>query len=116
MAGFTPKRNDIIWLDFEPTKGREIGKYRPALVLSSDEYNKRTGLVIICPISTSVRGGPTEVPVKNLDRPSVVAASLIQTLAWADRKAKLITTAEGGVMDDVLMRLIPLIGAEKLFE
>lgn len=111
MAVYVPKRNDIIWLDFEPTKGREIGKYRPALVLSSEEYNKRTGLVIICPISTSVRGGPTEVPVNNLDKPSVVAASLIQTLSWADRQAKLISTAEVGVMDDVLMRLIPLIGA-----
>jgi mRNA interferase MazF len=31
---YTPERNDIIWLDFEPTKGKEIGKYRPAIVLS----------------------------------------------------------------------------------
>jgi mRNA-degrading endonuclease toxin of MazEF toxin-antitoxin module len=38
----------IVWLDFEPTKGREIGKYRPALVLSSREYNRKTGLLICC--------------------------------------------------------------------
>ena len=31
---YVPDRNEIIWLDFEPTKGKEIGKYRPALVLS----------------------------------------------------------------------------------
>ncbi|PSU45795.1 MazF family transcriptional regulator [Photobacterium frigidiphilum] len=116
MAKFIPSRNDIIWLDFEPVKGKEIGKYRPALVLSSYEYNKKTGLLICCPVSTSIRGGATEVPVNNLEKPSVVAASLIQTLSWQDRKATLITTAEQGVMDNVLMRLIPLIGADTLFE
>lgn len=113
---YTPDRNDIIWLDFEPSKGKEIGKYRPALVLSSSEYNTKTGLLICCPISTSVRGGSTEVKVDNLDTPSVVAASLIQTLSWKDRQAKFIVKAENGVMDDVLMRLIPLIGADKLIE
>ncbi len=116
MAQYIPKRNDIIWLDFEPVKGKEIGKYRPALVLSSKEYNQQTGLLICCPISTSIRGQATEVPVTNLDKPSVVASSLIQTLSWKDRNAKKIITAENGVMEDVLLRLIPLIGAESLFE
>ncbi|ELY1989149.1 type II toxin-antitoxin system PemK/MazF family toxin [Vibrio harveyi] len=116
MAGYVPNRNDIIWLDFEPVKGKEIGKYRPALVLSSKEYNQKTGLLICCPISTSIRGHSTEVPVHNLDKPSVVASSLIQTLSWKDRKAKKIAVAESGVMQDVLLRLIPLIGAESLFD
>jgi mRNA interferase MazF len=114
VARYIPERNDIIWLDFEPTKGREIGKYRPALVLSSKAYNQQTGLLICCPISTSIRGGITEVPINNLDKPSVVAASLIQTLSWRDRAAKKITTAESQVMNDVLYRLIPLIGGDKL--
>ncbi|WP_413505714.1 type II toxin-antitoxin system PemK/MazF family toxin [Photobacterium phosphoreum] len=116
MVKYIPQRNDIVWLDFEPVKGKEIGKYRPALVLSSKEYNQKSGLLICCPISTSIRGGVTEVPVNNLDKPSVVAASLIQTLSWADRSAKLITTANSGVMEDVLLRIIPLIGADTLFE
>ncbi len=116
MAQYIPKRSDIIWLDFEPVKGKEIGKYRPALVLSSKEYNQQTGLLICCPISTSIRGQATEVPVTNLDKPSVVASSLIQTLSWKDRNVKKIITAENGVMEDVLLRLIPLLGAESLFE
>lgn len=113
-ARYVPRRNDMVWLDFESTKGREIGKYRPALVLSSETYNRKTGLLICCPISTSIRGGLTEVPVSNLDKPSVVAASLIQTLSWKDRKAKLISIAEDGVMHEVLLRIIPLIGADKV--
>lgn len=112
---YTPERNDIIWLDFEPTKGKEIGKLRPALVLSSKEYNKKTGLLMCCPISTSIRGGATEVAINNIDTPSVVAASIIQTLSWTDRKAAFIAKADQGVMNDVLLRLIPLIGADTLF-
>jgi len=114
MVSYIPARNEIIWLDFEPTKGKEIGKYRPALVLSSKAYNRQTGLLICCPVSTSIRGGTTEVAVANLEQPSVVAASLVQTLSWKDRKAKRITDAEAGVMEQVLLRIIPLIGADQI--
>lgn len=116
LKPFIPSRNDIIWLDFEPTKGKEIGKYRPALVLSSVEYNQRTGLMICCPISTSIRNNTTEVTVNNLEQKSVVAASIIQTLSWKNRHVKLITQAEDGVLDEVLFRLLPLIGASELIE
>jgi mRNA interferase MazF len=113
---YVPERGEIVWLDFEPTKGKEIGKYRPALVLSSRQYNSQTGLMICCPVSTSIRGAMTEVPVDNLDKPSVVASSLIQTLSWKDRKVKFIAKAETGVMEQVLVRIIPLIGADSVIE
>ncbi len=38
-----PKQRDIIWIDFDPSKGKEIKKRRPALVVSKDEFNERTG-------------------------------------------------------------------------
>jgi len=116
MTLYVPQRSDIIWLDFEPVKGKDVGKYRPAFVLSSKEYNVKTGLLICCPISTSIRGGAsTEVAVYNLEKKSVVAASRVQTLAWKDRKAKFIVKAEADVLSAVLMRLVPLIGANELF-
>lgn len=114
MPQYVPGRNHIVWLDFEPTRGKEIGKYRPALVLSGQAYNKATGLLICCPISTSIRGAATEVPVANLDKPSVVASNLITTLDWKQRHAKHIVDAEPGVMEAVLLRLIPLVGIDKL--
>lgn len=111
---YIPDREDIIWLDFEPIKGKEIGKYRPAFVLSSKAYNAQTGLLICCPISTIIGGGLTEVPLQSLDIPSVVAASLVQTLSWKERKVKFIVKAELGVLQSVLQRLLPLIGASEL--
>lgn len=113
---FVPDRNDIIWLDFEPSTGKEIGKYRPALVLSSKDYNRQTGLLICCPVSSSIRGGATEVKIDNLDQPSVVAANLIQTLSWKHRKARKIIQAEESVLEDVILRIIPLIGADTVIE
>ncbi|MBS0359579.1 MAG: type II toxin-antitoxin system PemK/MazF family toxin [Proteobacteria bacterium] len=112
MKSYIPERNHVIWLDFEPTKGKEIGKYRPALVLSSKEYNKNTGLLICSPISTSIRHHITEVPIQCLEKPSVVAASLIQTLSWPERKVKFIKEAEPDILQEVLMRILPLIGAK----
>jgi len=115
VAGrYIPDRNDIVFLDFEPTKGKEIGKYRPALVLSSKVYNQRSGLLICCPISTSIRGAATEVPISNLESPSVVASNLINTLDWSERKVKKVAEAEHGVMEEVILRLIPLIGADQV--
>ena len=111
QTNYVPDRRDVVWLDFEPTKGREIGKYRPALVLSSRDYNRRSGLLICCPISTSIRGGSTEVPIGSLDQPSVVAANLIQTLAWRERKAKKIVAATADEYRATLLKLLPLLGA-----
>lgn len=111
---YIPERNHIIWLDFEPTKGKEIGKYRLALVLSSLQYNKSTGLLICCPISTSIRGNMTEVAINSLEKPSVVATSIIHTLSWGERKAKFIVEAEEGIFREVLVRLLPLIGVQAL--
>ncbi len=111
---YIPDRNDIIWIDFEPTKGKEIGKYRPALVLSAKKYNECVKQLICCPISTSVRGHVMEVPVNNLDKPSAVVANIIRTVEWGARHVKFIVHAEEGVMTAVLQRIVPLIGADKL--
>lgn len=112
---YVPDRRDVVWLDFEPSKGREIGKYRPALVLTSQEYNQKTGLLICCPISTSIRGVATEVPISKLERPSVIAAGLIQTLSWKERKVKKIKVADNHEFRETLLRLLPLIGADEVF-
>lgn len=46
----TPKRGEIWKIDFDPTKGAEINKQRPAVVLSSD-YLGRLPLKLVAPIT-----------------------------------------------------------------
>ena len=48
---YIPEKQDIIWLDFDPSVGREIQKRRPALVVSRREYALQTGFVAVCPIT-----------------------------------------------------------------
>jgi len=111
---YIPDRNEIVWMDFDPAKGKEIAKCRPALVLSSKSYNKTMEILICCPISSSIRGHVTEIPVNNLNQPSVVVANAVRAMSWKIRNAKFIACAEDGVMTAVLQRLIPLIGADKI--
>lgn len=39
------KQEDIVWINFNPSSGREIQKKKPALVLNSDAYNATTGFI-----------------------------------------------------------------------
>lgn len=48
-----PKQGDIITINFDPSAGREIQKRRPAIVVSTNNYNLVTGLVVVCPITTT---------------------------------------------------------------
>jgi mRNA interferase MazF len=55
------RQGDIIALDFSPTQGHEQSGYRPALVISRDFYNEKTGFVVVCPITNTLRTFPSRV-------------------------------------------------------
>jgi mRNA interferase MazF len=58
---YTPDAGDLIWTDFDPTRGREQAGRRPALVVSSAVFSSNTGLAVVCPITSKVRPFPTSV-------------------------------------------------------
>ncbi len=47
----TPKRGQIWLVNLDPTRGAEIKKTRPALVVSNDISNQYSGTVTILPIT-----------------------------------------------------------------
>jgi mRNA interferase MazF len=59
--GYTPSAGDLIWTDFDPTRGREQAGRRPALVVSAAAFTSYTGLAVVCPITSRVRPFPTSV-------------------------------------------------------
>jgi mRNA interferase MazF len=61
---------------------------------------------------TSIRRGPAEVPVAGLDEPCVVASNLIHTLDWQQRKVKKVADTNMTLLNEVLARRLPLIGAQ----
>jgi mRNA interferase MazF len=58
---YLPGSGDLIWTDFDPTRGREQAGRRPALVISSAAFTENTGLAVVCPITSRVRPFPTSV-------------------------------------------------------
>ncbi|MGH7067237.1 MAG: type II toxin-antitoxin system PemK/MazF family toxin [Acetobacteraceae bacterium] len=58
---YRPDAGDLIWTDFDPTRGREQAGRRPALVISPAALTENTGLAIVCPITSKVRPFPTSV-------------------------------------------------------
>lgn len=56
-----PDAGDLIWTDFDPTRGREQAGRRPALVVSAKAFTQLTGLAVVCPITSRVRPFPSSV-------------------------------------------------------
>ncbi|WP_275350492.1 type II toxin-antitoxin system PemK/MazF family toxin, partial [Enterococcus faecium] len=49
---YEPQQGDLIWLNFTPSFGREMRGKHPALVVSSNAYNRKTNYIIVCPITS----------------------------------------------------------------
>lgn len=111
MASYVPDRGDVVWLNFDPQSGREQAGHRPALVLSPAAYNSRTGLMVVCPITSRVKGYPFEVPV--LGDPGISGAVLadhVKSVDWKARRAKKKGQLSPPVVRQVLGKLHALIG------
>jgi mRNA interferase MazF len=106
----TPRRGDLIWLSFTPQTGREQAGRRPALVLSPEAYNSKTGLALVCPVTSKVKGYPFEVPLSTTAGfQGVVLADQLRSLDWRARGAEWIEQAPPKVVDRVLKLLDTLL-------
>ena len=106
---YVPAAGDIVWINFDPQKGREQSGHRPAVVLSAAEYNAKTSLVICCPMTTKIKNYPFEVLVSE-DPPSAVLADQVKNLDWRERRARRKGTVSPDQLDEVRAKIRALIG------
>ncbi len=59
---YIPEAGDVVWVHFDPRVGHEQSGRRPALVLSTMTVHRRTGMAVICPITSKVKGVSFELP------------------------------------------------------
>lgn len=52
---YIPKQGDVVYLDFNPTKGHEQRVMLLAIVISNNVFNINTKMVIVCPITSNMR-------------------------------------------------------------
>ena len=53
--GLTMKRGDIFFAALDPTRGSEIQKTRPVVIVSNDAANRASSLVTVLPLTSNVR-------------------------------------------------------------
>lgn len=106
-----PDAGDVVWLSFDPQAGHEQSGRRPALVVSPASYNARSGLALVCPITSRVKGYPFEVSLpKGLQVSGVILADQLRSLDWRARHAESIGRVPRKVISDVLARVAALLG------
>jgi mRNA interferase MazF len=94
-----------------PQAGHEQTGRQPALVLSPAAYNGRTGLAVLCPITTRSKGYPFEVDLPPDARVrGVVLSDQVRNLDWRARNAVREGAAPNNVVAEVLGKLGTLIG------
>ena len=84
MMGF--KRGDIVTVNLNPKKGHEVGKVRPAVIISDDDENSVLDTLILLPLSTDLIDDmePYRIRIQkrdNLKRDSDILINQIRTLS-----------------------------------
>lgn len=71
---------EVHLIDLDPTKGLELQKTRPCLIISPDEMNRNIGTVIIAPMTTKSHNYPTRVELEFQGKNGWIVLDQIRTV------------------------------------
>jgi mRNA interferase MazF len=77
------RRGCVYWVDFEPVRGSEQGKRRPALVIQNNIGNMTSDVTTVIAITSQVpnKRYPMHVSLTLLGRPAVILCEQIRTVS-----------------------------------
>ena len=110
QAPYIPRYGDIVWLDFNPTRGHEQAGYRPALVVSATEFNRHFDLVFVCPITSRKRDHAFEVELGEIQTRGVVLAHQVRTIDARKRKVRFVEQVPQEVVEEVVGLIGRILG------
>jgi mRNA interferase MazF len=64
MVSPAVRRGDVFLVALNPTRGREMRKTRPCVVVSPDELNTHLGTCIVAPLTSTSKVCPFRVPCR----------------------------------------------------
>ena len=103
VKNYIPSQGDIVFIDFDPTKGHEQKGYRPAVVISNDVFNKNTKMVIVCPITSNEKEFPTHYNLINTKKvKGSVLCEHIRSIDYEIRKLKYVEKANNEDFENIL--------------
>jgi mRNA interferase MazF len=107
---YVPERGDIVYLNFDPTKGHEQRGHRPAFIISPRIYNQKSLLALFMPITSHAKGYPFEVALPvGLKTQGVILSDQVKSLDWKARSVSYIETGSAALISEVQAKVEPLI-------
>jgi mRNA interferase MazF len=105
-----PDAGDIVIIDFDPQAGHEQAGKRPALVLSPKQFNKITGFVWLCPITSQVKGYPFEVAVTGSEKTQgVILTDQLKSLDAQARRLKKVDQVSADCLANVKVLIATIL-------
>lgn len=97
------EQGDIIFMDFNPTRGHEQSGRRPAVIVSNSDYQRLIGMSIVCPITNTTREFPTHVNLDNRTQTTGdVLCEQIRTVDLKQRNATFVEKMPEDILDEIL--------------
>ncbi len=75
-----PRRDEVWLIALDPSRGSEIKKTRPCLVISPDEMNEPLQTALVAPMTTTLRSYPTRVNVTFRNKTGQVALDQLRAV------------------------------------
>src|SRR5690242_4903241 len=94
-------RGEVCLIALDPTRGSEIRKTRPCVVVSPDELNQHLRTVIVAPMTTGGQEYPWRVSCKFRNRSGFVAIDQVRTVD-TDRIAKRLGRIQPSILESIL--------------
>lgn len=111
---YVPDAGDLIWLDLNPRTGHEQSGRRPCIALSSRLYAERTGLVVVCPITSKVKGLPFEIVLSNTKTEGAILPIHVRSIDLEARYPKFIEQAPSQMLQKCRDYVSVIIGANTI--
>lgn len=103
MADYIPRKGDLVSLTFDPQSGHEQRGRRPALIISNDLFNERTGLCMACPVTSRDRQYPFHVGIPvGAAVSGFVMVEQVKSVDFRARKARRLDRVPPSTVDEVL--------------
>lgn len=104
------QRFDVYLIALDPTRGSEIQKTRPCLVISPDEMNRHIRTLIVAPMTTTIRNYPTRVTTTFQGKKGQIVLDQLRTVDKSRliRKLGTVSTAAREKTINVLQQMFAL--------
>ena len=100
---YSPRQGDIAIINFDPQTGHEQKGRRPCLIVSNEQFHKRTNMALVCPITNKLSGFPTHILLDSrTNTTGEIMCEQVKCLDISARDAIYKETAPDDIIDEAI--------------